>query len=240
MSTETSSEMIDELVTNPKMGLSTMLRRRWLLIALLIVTIYVGLPWLAPVFMELGWTKAANGIYLIYQTQCHQMPQRSFFLFGDNAMYSLTEVQSVWGDSANPLILRKFNGNPQMGWKVAWSDRMVFMYSSIIFWGLLFYRPLRNGLKPMPWGAFILLLLPMAIDGGTHFISDIVGGIGGGFRYDNVWLANLTGNAFPATFYAGDALGSFNSWMRLISGILFALGIVWFLFPYLQRSFDHE
>jgi hypothetical protein len=80
----------------------------------------------------------------------------------------------------------------------------------------------------------------LAIDGGTHFISDIVGGKGGGFRYGNLWPAALTGNAFPTTFYVGDALGSFNSWMRLFSGILFALGITWFSFPYLQRSFEHE
>jgi hypothetical protein len=71
-------------------------------------------------------------------------------------------------------------------------------------------------------------------------VSDIVGGISGGFRDSNQWLAALTGNAFPATFYAGDALGSFNSWMRLITGILFALGFVWLIFPYLQRSFEHE
>jgi hypothetical protein len=31
----------------------------------------------------------------------------------------------------------------------------------------------------------------------------------------------------------GNALGSFNSWMRLITGPLASLGIVWFVFPYL-------
>jgi hypothetical protein len=59
-------------------------------------------------------------------------------------------------------------------------------------------------------------------------------------RDSNLWLAALTFNAFPATFYAGDALGSFNSWIRLITGSLFALGVVWFIFPYSQRSFDYE
>ena len=71
-------------------------------------------------------------------------------------------------------------------------------------------------MKRLPWWGFVLLLLPMAFDGGTHFISDIIGGIGGGFRYSNLWLAVLTGNVFPATFYVGDALGSFNSWMRFV------------------------
>lgn len=210
------------------------------MLALIVVSVYVGLPWLAPLFMTLGWTKAADAIYFIYQTQCHQLPQRSFFLFGNKAMYSLAEVQAVWENSVHPNILRQFTGDTEMGWKVAWSDRMVFMYTSIIFWGIIFYRPLRRGLKPIHWSLFLLLLLPMAIDGGTHFISDILGGIGGGFRYENLWLADLTNGTFPVTFYAGDALGSFNSWMRLISGILFALGIVWFFFPYLQRSIVYE
>jgi uncharacterized membrane protein len=161
-------------------------------------------------------------------------------MFGDNPMYSLTEVQSVWNDSTNPLVLRQFTGNSELGWKVAWSDRMVYMYTSVILWGIIFFYPRRRKMKPLPWWGFLLLLLPMAIDGSTHFISDIVGGIGGGFRDSNQWLAALTGNAFPATFYAGDALGSFNSWMRLITGILFALGVVWLIFPYIERSFDHE
>jgi hypothetical protein len=60
-------------------------------------------------------------------------------------------------------------------------------------------------------------------------VSDFAG-IGEGFRDSNIWLATLTHHAYPATFYAGDALGSFNSWMRWFSGILFGAGIVWFGF----------
>ncbi|MHA1937336.1 MAG: hypothetical protein ACW97O_03915, partial [Candidatus Thorarchaeota archaeon] len=56
-------------------------------------------------------------------------------------------------------------------------------------------------------------------------------GIGEGFRYTNEWLAQLTGSIFPTTFYAGNALGSFNSWMRLITGTLFGIGVVWLGFP---------
>jgi hypothetical protein len=67
-------------------------------------------------------------------------------------------------------------------------------------------------------------------------ISDLFG-IGQGFRDSNAWLAVLTNQAFRAYFYAGDALGSFNSWMRWITGILFGLGIVWFGFPYLDDFF---
>jgi hypothetical protein len=48
----------------------------------------------------------------------------------------------------------------------------------------------------------------------------------------------LTGNSFPATFYIGDALGSFNSWMRLISGVIFGIGVVWCIYPRLHIAFN--
>lgn len=99
------------------------------------------------------------------------------------------------------------------------------------------WYPLRRKLKPLPWWGFLLFLVPMGIDGVTHMISDFYG-IGQGFRYHNAWLAKLTNNSFAPTFYAGDALGSFNSWMRLITGLLFGVGIVWFGFPYLEKVFQ--
>src|SRR5688572_24035218 len=185
--------------------------------------------------MHLGFTSAAKAIYLIYSFQCHQLPERSFFLFGREAMYSLTEIQNVWQTTTNPLILRQFIGNPEMGWKVAWSDRMVSMYTSILLGGLL-YGLIRKWLKPLPFWKFALLLLPMLIDGGTHMVSDLAG-IGQGFRDSNLWLQVLTNNAFSMAFYQGDALGSFNSWMRLSTGVLFGLGLVWFVFPYLDEAF---
>ena len=209
--------------------------RHWLLVVSLMLGLYVGLPWLAPLFMKLGLTSAGNTIYLIYSTQCHQLPQRSLFLFGLKPMYSLAEIQTAWTVTDNPLILRQFVGNPAMGWKVAWSDRMVSMYTGLFFLGLL-YWPLRRRLKPLSLWGFALLILPMVVDGGTHLISDLAG-IGQGFRDSNAWLASLTNNAFPATFYAGDAFGSFNSWMRLITGALFGLGAVWLAYPYVESAF---
>jgi len=209
--------------------------RHWLAVVIILLGLYVGLPLLAPVLMQVGRKGAADVIYAIYATQCHQMPQRSFFLFGPKAMYSLAEVQAVWQNSNNPLILRQFVGNAQMGWKVAWSDRMVSLYSGIWLFAML-WSPLRRRVKPLPWWGFVLLAPPMVLDGGTHFLSDLAG-IGQGFRDSNVWLAALTGNVLPATFYAGDALGSFNSLMRIVTGLLFGLSVVWLAFPYLQQAF---
>lgn len=213
------------------------LSRYWLLPFSLVIAVWVGLPWLAPVFMEMGWTRAGEAIYLLYSFQCHQMPQRSFFLFGPRFMVPLEQIQAAWQPTTNPLLLRQFVGSADMGWKVAWSDRMVSAYGSPLFWGLVFYWPLRRRLRPLSIWGFILFALPMALDGGTHMLSDTIGGIGGGFRDTNTWLAALTNSAFVPGFYAGDAVGSLNFWLRLITGLLFGLGIVWFAYPRLGAAF---
>ena len=211
------------------------LSRHWLLYVNLLVAAWVGLPWLAPVLMHIGWMSAGKLIYFIYSFQCHQLPERSYFLFGRQMMYSLAEIQNAWQTSTDPFVLRQFLGNPEMGWKVAWSDRMVSMYTSILFGGLL-YGLVRKWLRPLSFWKFAILLLPMVIDGSTHAVSDLAG-IGQGFRDTNLWLQILTNNAFSAAIYQGDALGSFNSWMRLITGILFGVALVGFAFPYINSSF---
>lgn len=153
-------------------------------------------------------------------------------------MYSLGEIQAVWQDTINPLILRQFVGSETMGWKIAWSDRMISFYTSVWFFAVLWY-PLRRKVKPLSWWAFTLLLLPIAIDGTSHMVSDFAG-IGQGFRDTNAWLAVLTNNTFHATFYAGDALGSFNSIMRFITGILAGFAIAWLVFPYIYRTQTYD
>ncbi|MBW8011926.1 MAG: DUF2085 domain-containing protein [Chloroflexi bacterium] len=210
------------------------LSRRWMLLFSLLYGLYVGLPFLAPVFMKLGWEAPAKGIYFIYSFFCHQLPQRSLFFFGEQSMYPLGTIQTAWENTLNPLVLRQFIGNVELGWKVAWSDRMISMYTSILIFAWLWY-PLRKKLKPANIWIFFILIMPMAVDGVTHFLSDFAG-FGQGFRDTNLWLSDLTNNQFSAGFYAGDALGSFNSWMRFITGTVFGLGVVWFGFPILAEE----
>jgi uncharacterized membrane protein len=209
--------------------------RHWLFVFGVLLAIYIGLPWLAPLAMQMGWTTLGQAIYLGYATQCHQLPQRSIFLFGPQAMYSLNDIQAAWQITNNPMILRQFVGDSELGWKVAWSDRMVYMYGSLLFFGLL-YAPLRRRIRPLSVWIFALFLLPMAVDGVSHAISDFAG-VGAGFRDHNAWLVTLTGNRLPAGFYAGDALGSFNSWMRFLSGLFFGLGVAWLALPRLESGF---
>jgi len=218
----------------PKQSIFQWIGNHWFETFLIVYGLWVFAPFLAPIFMQIGWTGAGKLIYFIYSFFCHQLPERSYFFFGEKAMYSLSEIQAVWQDTTNPLVLRQFIGNETMGWKIAWSDRMISFYNSIWLFAAAWY-PLRRKVKPLAWWGFVLLLLPLIADGGTHMVSDLAG-IGQGFRDTNEWLAVLTNHAFPATFYAGDALGSFNSIMRFITGLLAGLGIVWLAFPYIFQA----
>ena len=121
-----------------------------------------------------------------------------------------------------------------MGYKVAWSDRMVSAYTSIPIAAMVWFL-FRKRLRHVPIWAFILLAIPMAIDGGTHMVSDLAG-VGQGFRYSNGWLAELSNHSLPVTFYVGNALGSFNSWMRLITGVLFGFGLMFYTMPYMNDA----
>ena len=211
------------------------LNRDWVFWFLALTGLWVVLPWFAPVFMHLGWEGPAQAIYWLYSFQCHQLPQRSFFLYGPQSMLSLGRIQSLWQNTFDPRVLRQFIGTAEVGFKVAWSDRMVSAYSSIPLATAIWW-PLRKRLRPLPLWGFALLSLPMFLDGLSHIISDLAG-IDQGFRHANSWLAALTGNRLPASFYVGNALGSFNSTMRLVTGALFGAGAAWFAVPHLDLSF---
>ena len=220
------------------------LARHWLLWVNALLGVFVLAPFVAPILMTLGVTSIADAIYFFYSFLCHQLPQRSYFLFGPKISYSLAEIENVWHYGDNFLYLRQFIGNSAMGWKVAWSDRMVSMYGSLWVGGLLYAltRKRLPHLSPIAW--LFLAIIPMGVDGFSHMLNDVLAGISGtGFRDTNAWLQFLTGNIFPASFYAGDALGSFNSLARLVTGTLFGLTTVWLIYPFVDtamQSVEHQ
>ncbi len=121
---------------------------------------------------------------------------------------------------------------------MAWSDRMASMFTSMWLFSLLWW-PFRRHVKVLPWWGLAIFLLPMAVDGTSHLFSDLAG-FGQGFRDTNIWLAVITNHQFSVSFYTGDAWGSFNSLMRLLTGIMFGLGVVWYTYPYLEAAFSFK
>lgn len=231
-------EMIQRAVGQVRPAQPKRLWLDWLAVVIALLAVLNITPFLGPIFMKIGWPGAAGVVYFTYSFLCHQMAQRSFFLFGPQG-FQMYGIDQLPVNSTGPyaiLALRDFIGNAALGWKVAWSDRMVSMYSSPLLAALVYAVARRfRAIKPLPLWAFVLFLVPMALDGGTHWLSDL-SGIGQGFRDSNAWLAVITGHAFPAWFYSGDSLGSFNSWMRLLTGVSFGVGLSWLVYPYLDLS----
>lgn len=210
----------------------------WLLVFAVLFGVVNIAPFLAPLLMRLGWTGPANVIYTLYSLQCHLMADRTFFLFGRQPTYNMEQFPfALTGTTTDMWALREFVGNSEMGWKVAQCSRTVFLYGTIWLGGITFgVLRQRRMIRRLSLVGCVLLMLPMMIDGTTHFIGEIREGLTNSFRHQNQWLADLTGHVLPNWFYVGDGWGTFNSWVRLISSVMFGIAVVWLAFPVLDQS----
>lgn len=59
--------------------------KHWLFTANLLLGLYAGLPYLAPILAHYGYNRPASLIYMAYRFTCHQLPSRSFFVFDHQA-----------------------------------------------------------------------------------------------------------------------------------------------------------
>ncbi len=147
--------------------------RHWLTVVNAALFAYVALPVVAPIFMAMGWESAGRAIYFAYRPFCHQLAERSFFLFGPKAIYSLGDLQDLGlptDMSLNGLWARRvFIGNPMVGYKMAFCERDLALYGSLLVGGLLFAL-VRKRVCPLPWKVYLLFLLPIALDGGTQLV----------------------------------------------------------------------
>jgi uncharacterized membrane protein len=159
--------------------------KHWLALANLFWGLYVGLPLLAPILMNVGWNVPANVIYTIYRPACHQRPERSYFLGGPQTVYSVEELEAAGVETG--LFSREI-GNETVGWKVAFCERDVAIYGSIFLTGLV-YATVRQWLGKwlMPFRYFLIFLVPMGIDGTLQLFG----------LYESNWiLRTITGVFF--------------------------------------------
>jgi len=144
--------------------------RHWLLLANLAVALYAGLPFLAPLLMKEGLVGPAHLIYGFYKLGCHQLPERSFFLFGPKAVYSLGELMRGGLKHLSPLARRNFIGTPALGYKMAYCQRDTAIYTALLLAGLAFAL-VRKRARPLPFKVFLLVLVPLALDGITQLLG---------------------------------------------------------------------
>jgi uncharacterized membrane protein len=188
-----------------------------LALANLFIFLYVGIPFLAPVFMKAGWTGPARTIYSVYKPLCHQLAFRSWFLFGEEPVYPRAEYEEHFhlSDAGWPELFahgRDFVGDETFGYKIAFCQRDIATYAALLLGGLAYAVLRRRGIRPMPFLLFVLVgVLPMGLDGGSQFITLVIPGFP---PRESVWQ------------------------LRLLTGALFGLSIAWLAYPYIQEGME--
>ena len=168
-------------------GIVLGIARHWLLLINAAVAVYLLLPLAAPLLVNAGYERPARVIYSLYSFACHQLPERSYFLFGAEPFYSLSTLEADGLLPGQNLFGRRtFTGNPLTGYKTALCQRDIAIYGSVLLGGLLFAL-LRRRLRPPSVKVYLLFLIPIALDGFTQLF---------GLRLSNWWLRSVTGAIF--------------------------------------------
>jgi len=189
------------------------LARHWLAIFNLAALLYVGLPFLAPVLMHAGIEGPAQTIYAMYRPLCHQLPYRSWYLFGSQLAYTREQLASLVGIEA--LVPHGYIGDATLGFKVALCQRDTAIYGAILLTGLL-YGLTRRRLRPLPFWAYLLFGIgPIGLDGGVQLLSYALP-----LLRPSIAVPPL--ESTPAR--------------RVITGVLFGLTTVWLAYPNIQLA----
>jgi uncharacterized membrane protein len=191
--------------------------QHWLALIVGILLVYGLLPFAAPVLMKAGLPSAAQVIYQPYKLVCHTFAFRSFFLFGQQVVYPRGngdgEFERATGIPDTPtglLEARDFEGNDQIGYKVALCQRDLAIYLGLALNGIAFSF-VRRRARPLPWLWFILIgLLPIGLDGFSQLFSQ--------------WPFNFLPFR-ESTWY-----------LRVITGSLFGFGVAWLVFPLIEET----
>lgn len=183
--------------------------RHWLLYTNLFLFVFSGLPFLAPVLMHYGYEAPARLIYTAYSFTCHQLAYRTWFFFGPQSSYTVEQLQQylrVTNSSLDLFFWRDLYGNAALGYKMAYCERDVAIYSSMLAAGLAFAL-LRNRMRPLSLRWYLIFaVLPIAIDGGTQLLTQ----------------SFMPRESTPL--------------LRAITGTLFGVLTVWLLYPYVEEA----
>lgn len=201
--------------------ISSWLARHYLALINLLLLIYVGLPFAAPVLMKTGHPLPATIIYRVYGTMCHQLAFRSWFLFGQQPYYprelagipGVVPYEVIQNSREVDLIeARNFVGNEVTGYKIALCERDVAIYGFMLLFGLMF-GALGRRMSSIPWYIWVVLgLVPIGLDG----VSQLLG-------------------MFPFLAQIIPARES-TPLLRTLTGGLFGWMTAWYLFPMLEET----
>ena len=164
--------------------------RYWLAIFIVVVTLFiipiVGYPFLMSTSNPL-LQSIANIILIMYKVTCHQLPERTLFIFG---------------------------------YQMAVCARCFAIYVAFLA-GCVLFAFIRKRLKIWSLKYFVILCIPMAIDGFAQLFGvPLPRGFGPGWEL--IWTVEST------------------NMMRIITGSIFGLACSLYVLPYLQEIFSGE
>lgn len=195
--------------------------RYYVIVLSLLLSLFIAIPFLAPVLEKSGHTTSATVIYKVYRVICHQLAFRSFFIYGDQSIYprelanfdDLITYEQITNSKVIDLeYARDFVGSELLGYKIAICERDVAIYGSLALFGFLFQLT-RKKIKQLPgylW--FIIALIPIALDGFTQIPSLSTGW--------PTWVPIRESTPF----------------LRVLTGTLFGAGTGWFMYPMMEES----
>jgi uncharacterized membrane protein len=140
--------------------------KHWLVVASAVMLLYIGLPFLAPVLMHSGEHRWSQRLHHLFSPACHQLPERSFFLYGPQTTYTRGELESTLGQT----VPRRYVGDEHIGYKMAICQRCTAIYAAWLALGGVFAL-FRSRIRPLGRRGFVLLLLPIAVDGVGQLIG---------------------------------------------------------------------
>jgi uncharacterized membrane protein len=204
--------------------------RHYLMILNIILIMYVGIPFLAPVFKKIKWDLAAEMIYRAYRPLCHQWAFRSFFMFGEQPFYpheaakisGVLTFEQVSGisDSNDPsrLYARKYEGNPQVGYKIALCERDIAIWGALALFGIIFAIT-RRKIPKVHWLIWLAIGLgPISLDGFSQLFSQL-----------------------PVPFIQSILpYRESTPLLRVVTGLLFGAMTAWFIFPLIEESMSES
>lgn len=222
----------------------------WWAIATLVLAIYIGLPFAAPVLMKTGATGPGNAIYSAYSFLCHQFAFRSIFLFGEQAVYPRestgTSLKTFEEEAAqSPTFIAIYQKERGDEFEAEFNPNELKTWS----------RALQMASRKFRGDEVMGYKIALCQRDVAIYLAMVVAGVIYGFVHKRLrpaplWLYVLLGIAPIALDGFSQLLGyaPFNFWepretqplFRIITGALFGLMNVWLAFPYINSGMQES
>lgn len=196
--------------------------RHWLIVVNAFTGLFVGLPYLAPVLMHYGYTTPARIIYGAYRMTCHQLPSRSYFIFGHQAAFCHRDT-AIWaaffvGGLVFHFVRHKLKALPFHWWILALipigldggTQLVGPLYEALPSWTL-------TGFAVVVWLGLTAVLISRGVKHWQYYLFVLCFPLAMGY-------VQLTGTRLS------------NWQLRSITGGLFGLANAWLMYPMFEES----